>query len=372
MNMKNLFQAIILKQILPPLLAMLILTCLMAGTVNQLASSWERESLGLSRKLANIVVLNNIRWNLLQIQNVVQQDPEQATQMWRGIKPQIRSFAQNSGNFNDAITLETFVRKDENMYQIDSLLKSDLFYVSLDQVHGSLSKQQQETAFVTQWVTFSILILGLILMGLTSLDLGKLFLDLAKSRDLNITLQEEERRRIAQELHDGVIQELIDLKRAYAPQKVDQMVENIRRICHNLKPQVLEDIGFTAAIEFLCDDLRQGGSASVHLSLDEDELKHLPKDYELTIFRVVQELFNNIKKHSQATAVRLSVVYDVSEKRKLQLVIQDNGCGFDPKSAKKGMGLIGVQERIQRLGGQIKIESEIDKGTQFRISVPIH
>src|SRR5690606_14504581 len=125
-------------------------------------------------------------------------------------------------------------------------------------------------------------------------DLTRLVKALVQSRDLSTKIQEEERRRIAQDLHDGVIQEMSDLKRLYRPEKVDHIISSLRRVCHNLKPQVLDDLGLSAALDFLADDLRESGHTAVRMTVDVEGLARLPKDYELPLFRVIQELFANI------------------------------------------------------------------------------
>jgi signal transduction histidine kinase len=368
--MKHVFFTVY-KQIIPPLLAMMVLTLVVVWTVYQVTGTWEQEFRKMNAQLTQTLILNNLRWKLVKIQEKVETEPEQAQADWDQLKSQVRTLSKLPERPKQTERLSVFLSRDENLQHIPLILNQDFLRLNLDETQRKLTALQEYTGFVTQGVTVSMLALGLILMALTALDLGKLFMDLAKSRDLNNTLQEEERRRIAQELHDGVIQELIDLKRAYEPKKVDAMVENIRRICHNLKPQVLEDIGFVAGLEFLADDLRQNGVSTVTVSYDETELRRLPKDYELTLFRVVQELMNNVKRHAQASQVRLSLVLEPGGSPVLKMFLTDNGVGFDPQKAKRGLGLVGVEERVQRIGGRFKIESSPGQGTRFQIRIPV-
>jgi two-component system NarL family sensor kinase len=168
-----------------------------------------------------------------------------------------------------------------------------------------------------------------------------------------------------------VIQELVDLKRAYSPAKVDILVANIRRICHNLKPQILEDLGFSAALESLAQEIRSQTGAMVTLSYDDDELSKLPKTIELPLFRVIQEVANNIKKHANASKVRISLVYDPSAHRDLRIQVVDDGVGFDWAIAKKGMGLLGIRERVDRLGGHFILETAPSEGCSFQFYIPL-
>jgi signal transduction histidine kinase len=218
----------------------------------------------------------------------------------------------------------------------------------------------------------SMIVLGLVLTAITATDLDQLFQKLSRSRDLNIQLQEEERRRLAQELHDGVVQELIDLKRQYSPDKVEQVIDNLRRVCHNLKPQILEDLGLCAALRFLADDLRQAGIAQVHINLDEAGLAQLPKAYELPLFRVIQELCANLKRHAKASRVNLAISYNPQESPALSGYVSDNGQGFDPKTiAVTSMGLAGIKERIQQMDGQLHIHSKPGQGAKFQWTIPV-
>ena len=132
----------------------------------------------------------------------------------------------------------------------------------------------------------------------------------------------------------------------------------------------MEDLGLSAALEFLADDLRQADIA-VQLNLDEEGLALLPRDYELPLFRVVQELFSNIKHHARATSSSLTLVYNPEESPMLRGYVKDNGQGFDPQLAHKGMGLAGVRERVEQLGGRLVVESAPGTGSAFQFMIPV-
>lgn len=370
MNARNL--------ILAPLLVMVLLTFLVGGTAYQQTLNWEAGVTKTANNISKLVILNNIHWGLRKIQRDLPVDPQQAETTWHELQREvfvlIKLQEQDPTAFDEplSVPLQTLLKtKHPTPANIQALLKSDLFSLSLVQV-DQLKNLQQEAERVTSLVTLSMLILGLVLTLMTAYEVDRLFQRLTRSRDLHIKLQEEERRRIAQDLHDGVVQELIDLKRHYSPEKINAVIDNLRRVCHNLKPQLLEDLGLSAALEFLADELRQAGITNIQVTLDEEGLSQLPKRYELPLFRVVQELCSNIKHHAQATQVRITVAYNPSESSTLSGTISDNGKGFDPQvSTGKGMGLTGVRERIQQLGGKLNIQSKPAQGSKFQFVIPI-
>ncbi|WP_373532469.1 sensor histidine kinase [Vampirovibrio sp.] len=365
--------------ILAPLLVMVLLTFLIGGTAYQQTLRWKNEVVRVSDNVSQVVILSNIRWGLKKVQQELAENPEQAQADWNEIYRQTRLIAAIQNKKSDeqgkqalSPLLQSILNnKQPNLLLVKGLSQSDFFSFSLDELND-LSNLQNQAQHVTQWVTISMIVLGLVLTGITAYDLDRLIQQLARSRDLNIQLQEEERRRIAQDLHDGVVQELIDLKRNYAPQKIEAVIDNLRRVCHNLKPQVLEDLGLVASLEFLADDLRQFGIEKVSLNADLVGLSSLPKPYELPLFRVLQELCSNIKHHAQASQVNITIAYTPEESPMLSASIYDNGKGFDPlKAYPKSMGLTGVKERIQQIEGRLHIESKPGQGSRFHFTIPV-
>jgi signal transduction histidine kinase len=364
--------------ILAPLLVMVLLTLLIGGTAYQQTLDWKNEVTRVSNNVSEVVILSNIRWGLKKIQQELADNPEQAQADWDEIYRQTQLLAdiqrkqQEQGGQPLSPLLQSILNnKQPNLYLVKGLAQNDFFSFSLNQL-TELSNLQSKAQQVTQWVSISMILLGLVLTGITAYDLDRLIQKLAQSRDINIQLQEEERRRIAQDLHDGVVQELIDLKRNYSAQKVETVINNLRRVCHNLKPQVLEDLGLLASLEFLADDLRQSGIENVSLNADTMGLSSLPRHYELPLFRVLQELCSNIKHHAQASQVKITIAYTPEESPMLSTSIQDNGKGFNPqKTYSKSMGLTGVKERIQQMGGHLQINSKVGEGSRFQFVIPV-
>ncbi len=366
--------------ILTPLLVMVLLTCLAGGTAYQQIWTWDQTAGRVLERVSGLMILNNIRWELKGLQQQLQQDPEQATLTWHKIQQQrqlLSSITQHQpGVFPGIIINLDYIGSLTQPKPADVvlLLHSDLFTpLNFNNIQEDLQQLQKDSKLITGSVTLLMSMLGLLLAAITAYDLSGHFRQLARSRDLSIELQEDERRRIAQELHDGAIQELIDLKRQYSPEKADRLINTLRRVCHNLKPQILDDLGLAPALEFLADDLRQAGVESVLVTLDHQALDLLPKEYELPLFRVVQELCSNIKHHAQASQVQLTVAYNPMESPLLRGYVSDNGKGFDPgkPSSVTNMGLVGIQERLRQLGGQLKIQSAADQGSKFQFSIPV-
>jgi len=184
--------------------------------------------------------------------------------------------------------------------------------------------------------------------------------------------QEKERKRFSKELHDGVGQNLLLIKNSLtlnpdkAPGLVDKTIEDIRSISRNLHPIQLEKFGLTKAIENIVEDLND--LTAIFFS---DEIENIdnffPKEKEIYLYRIVQECFNNIMKHSGATAAKINIK---KEGNKVTITIQDNGTGFNfEKNSKKqkSFGLKSLEVRVAFLKGNISFDSEKNKGTVITI-----
>ena len=201
-----------------------------------------------------------------------------------------------------------------------------------------------------------------------------------------INAQEEERRRIARELHDGTGQALTSLMvgmkllnqlegREAIAQKVAELrrvaseaLDDVRLLSRQLRPSILDDLGLAAALERYADEFRRyypGLSVDLHCQLPH----RLSPPVETTLYRIVQEAMTNAARHSRATT--LSVVL-TSRNGRVQVIVEDNGCGFDPEAARRAetsVGLHSMTERADLLGGNLQIESG-DDGTTVYVEVP--
>jgi PAS domain S-box-containing protein len=207
-----------------------------------------------------------------------------------------------------------------------------------------------------------------------------------------LTAQENERKRIAQELHDGIGQTLsaikfgmedaLDRMGKVAPSPgikaleamipmVKNGIEEVRRICTDLRPSLLDDLGLLATISWFCREFQtiySGIRIEKQINIKESEVPDILKT---VIYRVLQEAFNNVAKHSKADLVCL---YLRKTEGTIDLSIEDNGLGFDledaisAESSKRGLGLASMKERIEYSGGSFSIESIRGRGTIIRAS----
>ena len=205
--------------------------------------------------------------------------------------------------------------------------------------------------------------------------------------------QEEERKRIARDLHDGTVQSLIaigqriELSRDTLGEQpleqskaqltelrnmVTETIASVRQFSRDLRPLALEDLGLIPALQFLVNRLAQEEGISAELQI-EGEAAGLSPDLETAVYRLVQEALSNIRKHAQASEILVTVRF---LQRQTILEIQDNGIGFAvPESttdlARNGsFGLLGMEERAHLFGGDISIQSAINQGSIIRVILP--
>jgi len=203
--------------------------------------------------------------------------------------------------------------------------------------------------------------------------------------------QEDERKRIARELHDETAQSLACLAQDIEDisrdkdqlseetiQRLEQlrtrignMIEEVRRFSHELRPGVLDQVGLMPALELLADEMNEERKVNVRIKVIGSE-RRLSAEAELVLFRITQEALRNISKHSQATETMVRVEFD-AEKVKLNVI--DNGRGFelpellDEFASRGGLGLIGMRERASLLDSSFSVTSLPGKGTTVAIEV---
>ncbi len=203
-----------------------------------------------------------------------------------------------------------------------------------------------------------------------------------------LTSQEEERRRVARELHDDISQKLallrMDLEElsSHLPtdgaiirehleqltERTDLLAEDVRLLSHGLHPSVLEHLGLQSALQQLAEEFRD--ETGMPVSFDAEAVpEQLPTDVRTTLYRISQEALRNIKKHAGETHVRVSLE---CKEQTLRLTIRDLGEGFDSeKKSGSGLGLISMQERARLVGGVLRIMSAPRAGTTVEVEVPI-
>lgn len=271
-----------------------------------------------------------------------------------------------------------------------------LYYWGIPQMPGYRATYQPDMVVLVSGVVFALLGTG----GISWLSS---FLLRAGQKDLQIesaarrqlamrllTAQEDERRRIARDLHDGALGDLsavilaIDLlNRRFATAGVQQtdlqdlrgqireVSGHLRELMNNLRPSLLDDVGLPAALNHLAGKMQQHTNLpiQVHIALDQ----RLDPQREIVIYRVTQEALNNIAQHTQATQVALNLT---QQEGGWQLEIADNGPGFDLGTARRRaaatghIGLASLIERVESVGGQVQFLTAPGQGTTLRCWFP--
>ncbi len=206
-----------------------------------------------------------------------------------------------------------------------------------------------------------------------------------------LNAREEERKRVARELHDQIIQslagmnyQLTNLRGQFSAEYRDQIVEvqsnlqqtldDVRRICADLRPPALDNLGLVSAVRSRLRALEQQTALDVFLHVDGDPHQPLPEDVALSLFRVMQEALSNILKHAQAHTVDVQIQIRQDE---ISLIVNDDGKGFQVPQRLGQLiedhhfGLVGSRERLEMINGTLYVRSSPDEGTCIRACVPL-
>jgi len=205
--------------------------------------------------------------------------------------------------------------------------------------------------------------------------------------------QEEERKRIARELHDETAQQLIALSHQLEDfirnnerlsldgvellrswhQRLKDTLQGVRWFSRDLRPPMLDDLGLLPALEWLTDQIENESALDVKLKVIGTQ-RRLAPEAELLLFRIIQEALNNVRRHAEASMVEVTVEFDEG---RVLTIVRDNGKGFELSKAvgdlsRTGkLGLIGMEERARLLGAKLTIQSELGRGTTVAVEAPI-
>jgi len=216
----------------------------------------------------------------------------------------------------------------------------------------------------------------------------------AEMRNSSLALQrvnemlEEQSKRIAHAVHDeagqilaAVFIRLEQAKRELPPscgscfQEIKQMLElielQLREISHNLRPAVLDDLGLIPALQGLIDRVSKRSGLAINLADAVPE--RLPAGVETTLYRFVQESLTNVAKHARASRVEIRFCHDQHE---VQCSVRDNGAGFNldevlSRKGSRGLGLVGIRERVESVRGTVSIHSLPGMGTELLVTIPL-
>ena len=146
--------------------------------------------------------------------------------------------------------------------------------------------------------------------------------------------------------------------------------ERIRDLSHELRPAMLDHLGLVPAVEFLVANF--GQRTGLQITVNSTLKGKLPPKFALALYRVIQEALTNVRRHAHASKVRIHVG---KRGNTIRCLISDNGVGFDPvaseKNARPGLGLLGIRERLNTLGGKLRIQSAEGRGTKLEITAPL-
>ena len=201
-----------------------------------------------------------------------------------------------------------------------------------------------------------------------------------------LNAQEEERRRIGRELHDDIVQRLALVSVALERLKnslpagmqtqsntantlfldVQTIALDVQKLSRGLHPGALQHLGLEIAIRNLCHNIAE--QHHIVVEFVSDDVKGLPADMNLCLFRVAQEALNNAVRHGEAKRIKVALL---KEQNRLTLNVSDEGKGFDPSVASGGLGLLSMLERVRFLGGSVLVKSQVGSGTQVDAELPL-
>ncbi|MFW6022731.1 MAG: sensor histidine kinase [Halanaerobiaceae bacterium] len=250
--------------------------------------------------------------------------------------------------------------------------------------------QLKQTVFSADNLVSKVSIIRDFLMGeLTSLS--DEFDDLRQRNDLAIKIiqaQEEERRRLSREIHDGpaqsianlvfrieLAQKLVDKDIDKAKKELDELkrliresMQDIRKIIYDLRPMSLDDLGLVPTLKKFINNYIKQTNIIIEFEVAGSQ-QRLSKTYEVTIFRLIQEALNNIFKHAEATSGKVRLEF---AEKTINIFVSDDGKGFNISQVNRNKyGLMGMRERCNLLGGDIDITSKPGKGTKVKIILPL-
>jgi len=282
------------------------------------------------------------------------------------------------------------VRIPEWGWMMGTGLYIDDISAEVNKIRSEVNRNIRENAF-----TVSVIVLGTMLV----IVLVGVAINLHESRMADVRLRTlaqrsilfhvSERRRFSRELHDGINQLMVSVlyrielaQRRLASgdskgledlnagrQVLNDAIQEVRRISHDLRPSILDDLGLASALGNLLEQFseRTGIRIKHEISLPD---ARLPEDIEMTLYRLVQEALTNVERHADAGELVLRLDHRRSGVR---LDLRDNGRGFDPESNKQpsGIGLRNMRERVELLGGEYRLDSGVGEGTRIRVRLPV-
>lgn len=242
----------------------------------------------------------------------------------------------------------------------------------------------------TWWAyAFYIFTVGGLLYAIYRYRINTIKHDQAEQLNIMVATQEQERRRISRDLHDDVGIKLSALKlylsslhekssetkneaitalTQNSEKLIGDVMNDVRHLLHNLSPMILDEFGFIEAVQGIADKINETGQVYIQL-IAFGIRQRLPKDYELALYRITQELINNALKHAHAKQVTLQIG---QRDNTLIIMMEDDGIGFNTENQRDGYGLHNLAARTKLMKGVMKIDSQQGKGTSVYIEIPFN
>jgi two-component system, NarL family, sensor histidine kinase DegS len=318
---------------------------------------------------------------------------EKQQNLERRLRQHLMEVNRDYKKYSEKEMMETYTQTKDAQYNLQLLQAKEIqLRTRRDEIERSLRQMQMTIERAENLLSQVTLAVNLLHGGVNELNQNNQNLELRQEIGLKvIRAQEEERRRVAREIHDGPAQtlanivlrleiaeklleldpsrvraELIDLKSL-----VRTNLQDIRRIIFDLRPMALDDLGIIPALKKYLDNFEETYGISCDFYVDGREKRLLPA-MEVAMFRLIQEGMTNVAKHARTNQVKIQIFFkeDCTTAR-----ITDYGKGFDSELAldkpNDHFGLIGMKERVELFNGYFLIKSQYEKGTTIEFSIPI-
>ncbi|MBB6453637.1 two-component system sensor histidine kinase DegS [Salirhabdus euzebyi] len=376
-------------------------------------SNSKQEKQGLNKIINEMVaVVTNSKDEIFEIGEQSRAECEQVEQELQRVKDQVISIIQEGDILEKKVKYYRIrlseVSKNFNQYSEEEVkevynqthqLQSELFLrrEKEEQLRVRRSELERRLVNLSETVERAENLLGKISVILNYLtdDLQDVYQTLESAKEKEafglkiIDAQEEERKRLSREIHDGPAQMLANvmlrsdlIERTFRERgvaealveikQVKQMVRSalyeVRRIIYDLRPMALDDLGLVPTLNKYLQTVEEHNEIHIEF-LPRGIDNRLDPKYETALFRLVQEAVQNAVKHAEPSLVRVQFERNYNS---INIIVTDNGKGFDLEDKKKSsFGLIGMKERVEMLSGTIDIQSKIQQGTKIRIQVPL-
>lgn len=336
----------------------------------------------------------NLRREVAQVQQKVNYCIEKGEELEKKLKQARLHLSRVSRNFH--IASEEEIRQayeTANQIHLEQLLtyeKEKQYRKTRDELQMRLRNLEQTVAKAENLTTQMSVVLGYLTGDIR--QVGRLLEDSEYKHKMGLQIlqaQEEERKRVAREIHDGPAQSMANvILRAEITEKILQQegieqaknelkelkatirdsLADVRRIIFDLRPMALDDLGLVPTVQKYIEGISKKTATNIKFDVH-GQVVRLSSAMEVVLFRLIQESLTNIMKHAHARHAEIKLTFQTEV---IDLVIKDDGIGFElTDKSKLGYGLLGMKERVKLLNGEIFIHSHVGRGTSISLSLPV-